>query len=63
MAFNLQPLEHLMKREMDVVRAIILAVKDSVGPIDGIPGIAPDVYAYHAQLFRGGWYGRSGPYA
>ena len=41
-----------MKREMDIVRDIVFAVRDSSEPIDGVPGIPPDVFAYHAQILK-----------
>lgn len=37
---------------MDIVRDIVLAVRESSEPIDGVNGIPPDVFAYHAQLLK-----------
>lgn len=39
-----------MERNMDVVRKIILTVRGSAGPVSGIEGIAPQIFAYHAQI-------------
>ena len=41
-----------MKREMDIVRDIIFAVRDSSEPIDGVSGIPPAVFAYHVQILK-----------
>ncbi|MCL2656844.1 MAG: DUF2513 domain-containing protein [Betaproteobacteria bacterium] len=39
-----------MKRDMDIVRAIILATRDSSGPLDGVPDIPDEVFAAHVEL-------------
>ena len=39
-----------MKRDMDVVRRILLHVEEAREPIQSIPDCAPDVFAYHAAL-------------
>lgn len=41
-----------MKRDMDIVRAIILAAKDADEPITAIPNITQQVFAYHVQIMQ-----------
>ncbi len=41
-----------MKREMDIVRKIIIQVNDSNKPLSSIEGVKPDVFAYHAQILN-----------
>lgn len=39
-----------MNRDMDVIRQIVLAVRDSNEPIAKVEGMEPAVFNYHAQL-------------
>ncbi len=39
-----------MKRDMDVVRAIILAANEAEDIVHGVEGMEPQVFAYHVQL-------------
>jgi hypothetical protein len=39
-----------VNRNMDIVRDIILAVRESSSPVNSIPNISPSEFAYHAQL-------------
>ncbi|QHI68743.1 DUF2513 domain-containing protein [Tichowtungia aerotolerans] len=41
-----------MKRDMDIIRTVVLAVRDSDKPLSSISGIAPKVFIYHAQLLE-----------
>jgi hypothetical protein len=41
-----------MKRDMDIVRKIIFAVRDSSESVDNVPEIPPNVFAYHAQILQ-----------
>ena len=39
-----------MNRDMDVIRQIVLAVRDFSEPLAKVDGIEPAVFNYHAQL-------------
>lgn len=39
-----------MKRDMDVIRQIVLAARDAEGPLDRIPGMEETVFADHVLL-------------
>lgn len=39
-----------MRRDMDVVRNIILAVSDSLGPVKSVDGVSDQDFVFHAQL-------------
>lgn len=39
-----------MKRDMDIIRQIVLAVRDSEGVIRGLDGVEFEVYAEHVRL-------------
>ena len=41
-----------MKRDIDVIRAIVLAVRDADGSIDEVTGIDEKQFAFHAQLLE-----------
>lgn len=41
-----------MRRDMDIIRKIILAVRDSAGPVNSVVGVSGDDFAYHAQLLE-----------
>lgn len=41
-----------MKRDMDITRTIVFAVRDSSVPVSGVQGIPPEVFAYHAQILE-----------
>lgn len=41
-----------MRRDMDVIRKIVLAVRDAPGIINAVEGIAPGDFAFHAQLLE-----------
>lgn len=41
-----------MKRDMDVVRKMVLALRDANEPISGISDINEHQFAYHAQLLE-----------
>lgn len=42
----------LMKRDMDVIREIVLAVSEASDPISRLEGISDDAFAFHAQLLE-----------
>ena len=39
-----------MKRDMDIIRQIVLAVRDSDGVVRGLEGVEFEVYAEHVRL-------------
>ncbi len=41
-----------MRRDMDVVRDILLAVRDATGPVSLIPEMPKETFAAHAQLLE-----------
>lgn len=41
-----------MKRDIDVIRDIVLAVRDADGSIDEVAGIDEKQFAFHAQLLE-----------
>ena len=41
-----------MRRDMEVIRKILLASMDSDGPIEGVEGIEARVFAAHAELLE-----------
>lgn len=41
-----------MKRDMDVVRQIVLAVRDANAAVSGVDGVEPDVFAEHVRLLE-----------
>jgi hypothetical protein len=41
-----------MKRDMDVIRAIVLEVRSSDSPVSRVDGIESDVFSTHAQLLE-----------
>jgi hypothetical protein len=43
-----------MKRDMDIVRKILLHAADAQDAIDAVPDCPPDVFAYHAYLLIDG---------
>ena len=41
-----------MKRDMDIIRSIAFATRDSSAPIDGVSQVPHDSFAYHVQLMK-----------
>lgn len=41
-----------MKRDMDIIRRIVLAVRDSEGVVRDLDGVAHDIYLEHARLLE-----------
>lgn len=41
-----------MRRDMDVIRCIILAVCDASGPVNAVDGISDEDFSSHAQLLE-----------
>lgn len=41
-----------MRRDMDVVRSILLAVSDASGPVNSVDGISEEDFSSHAQLLE-----------
>lgn len=41
-----------MKRDMDLIRSIVIAVRDSKEPIGGLPDVEDAVFAEHARLLQ-----------
>lgn len=41
-----------MRRDMDIVRSIVLAVSDATGPISAVNGISSEDFSSHAQLLE-----------
>lgn len=39
-----------MRRDMDVIRNIVLAVSDASGPVNSVEGVSPEDFSPHAQL-------------
>lgn len=39
-----------MKRDMDVVRKMLFAVRDAPTVVNGVEGVSKEDFAYHAQL-------------
>lgn len=41
-----------MRRDMDVVRSIVLAVSDASGPVNSVEGVTDTDFVLHAQLIE-----------
>lgn len=41
-----------MRRDMDIVRSILLAVSDASGPVKEVEGIPRSDFAFHAQILE-----------
>lgn len=41
-----------MKRDMDVIRQIVLAARDANGPLNGVDGMEPAVFYNHVVLLE-----------
>ena len=41
-----------MKRDMDIIRTILLAARETDEPLAGVPGVDPIVFAQHVQLLE-----------
>lgn len=39
-----------MKRDMDIIRRIVLAARDGATPVRGLEGVASEVFAEHVRL-------------
>jgi DNA-binding transcriptional ArsR family regulator len=37
---------------MDIIRKIVLAVKDATGPVSAVDGLSRETFAHHAQLLE-----------
>jgi hypothetical protein len=41
-----------MKRDMDIIRRIVLAARDEAAPVRGLEGVDADVFAEHVRLLE-----------
>lgn len=41
-----------MRRDMDVVRSIVIAVSDATGPVSSVDGVTKNDFVFHAQLLE-----------
>ena len=41
-----------MKRDMDVIRRIVLAARDEATPVRGLEGVSGEIFAEHVRLLE-----------
>ena len=42
----------MMKRDMDIIRRIVLSTRDEAAPVRSLEGVSPDVFAEHVRLLE-----------